>query len=74
MRFHAFQSLLMTGVYFVAIVAVALVGGILVGATGSGILGSLVGLLYFACIGLFLILMIVGCVKAYGNSSFANCL
>lgn len=69
-RFHAFQSLLMTAVYVVAVVAVAIVGGGLAAATGSGILTSLVFLLYFACIGIFLVLMIVGCVKAYGNGSF----
>ncbi len=69
-RFHAFQSLLMTAVYVVAIVGVAIVGGGLAAATNSGILASLVGLLYFGCIGIFLILMIVGCIKAYGNNSF----
>ncbi len=69
-RFHAVQSLLLTVVYVVAIFAVAMVGGILVAATNSGILGSLVGLLYFAVIFGFLILMIIGCVKAYQGGNY----
>ena len=69
-RFHAFQSLLLTAVYFVAILAVAIVGGILVGVTGSNLLGSLVGLLYFAVIIVFIGLMIFGCIKAYQGQGF----
>lgn len=69
-RFHAFQSLLLTAAYVVAIMAVAIVGGVLVAATNSGILGSLVGLLYFAVIIVFLGLMIFGCIKAYQGGSF----
>ena len=69
-RFHAFQSLLLTAAYVVGIVAVAVVGGVLVGATGSGILGSLVGLIYFAVLFGFIVLMIIGCVKAFQNSNY----
>ena len=69
-RFHAFQSLLLTAVYIVAIFAVAVVGGGLVAATNSGILGLLVSLLYFVVIVGFLGLMIFGCIKAYQNGSF----
>lgn len=69
-RFHAFQSLLLTAAYVIGIVAVAVVGGVLVGATGSGILGSLVFLLYMALIVVFLGLMIFGCIKAYQNGNF----
>jgi len=69
-RFHAFQSLLLTAAYVVAIVVVAVVGGILVSVTNSGILGSLVGLLYFAVIIAFLGLMIFGCIKAYQGNMF----
>lgn len=68
MKFHALQSLLLTAAYIVAIVAVAVVGGILVGVTNSGILGSLVGLLYFAVIIAFLGVMIFACIKAYQGS------
>lgn len=69
-RFHALQSLLLTAVYVIAIIAVMIVGGTLVAVTGSGILGSLVGLVYGAVIIIFLALMIIGCVKAYQNSSY----
>jgi uncharacterized membrane protein len=70
MRFHALQSLLLTGVYIVAIVAVAIVGGVIVGVTGSSILGGLVSLLYFAVIIVFLAAMIYGCVKGYQGQTF----
>ena len=69
-RFHAVQSLLLTAVYVVGIFAVAVVGGVLVGATGSGVLGSLVGLLYAVVVIGFLVLMIIGCVKAFQNSGY----
>ncbi|MGI8787516.1 MAG: DUF4870 domain-containing protein [Pyrinomonadaceae bacterium] len=69
-RFHAFQSLLLTAAYVVGIIAVAIVGGGLTMATGSSILGSLVFLLYMAVIVVFLGLMIFGCIKAYQGGSF----
>jgi len=69
-RFHAFQSLLLTGAYIVVLFAVIIVGGVLTAATGSGALGALVSLLYFAVIVAFLIVMVIGMVKAYGNANF----
>ncbi len=69
-RFHAFQSLLLTVAYIVGIFAVMLVGGMMVAVTESAILGSLVALIYGAMIIGFLILMILGCVKAYQNSNY----
>jgi uncharacterized membrane protein len=69
-RFHAFQSLLLTAIYIVGIIAVALVGGVLIGVTGSSVLGLLVSLLYGAVILGFLGLMILGCVKAFQGSSY----
>ena len=69
-RFHAFQSLLLTAIYVVLIFGVMIVGGVLVAATNSGILGSLVGLFYGAIILGFLALMIIGCVKAFQNSRY----
>ena len=69
-RFHAFQSLLLTAVYIVLILGVAIVGTGLVAATGSGILGLLVTLIYAVVIIGFLIAMILGCVKAFQNSSY----
>ena len=70
MRFHAFQSLLLTGVYIVAIVALMIVGGIVVGITGSSILGSLVSLVYFGVIIAFLAAMVYGMVKGYQGEAF----
>jgi uncharacterized membrane protein len=69
-RFHAFQSLLLTAIYFVTIVGVAIVGGVLVAVTNSGILGLLVTLLYVAVFGGFLIAMIIGCVKGFQGGSY----
>lgn len=69
-RFHAFQSLLLLGAYIVGIFGVMLIGGILVGATGSGILGTLVGLIYAAVIIGFLILTVLGCIKGYQGQMF----
>ena len=69
-RFHAFQSLLLTAGYVVAIVAVAIVGSIIVGVTGSGALGLLVSLLYLVVIVGWIGLMIFGCIKAFSGGSF----
>ena len=69
-RFHAFQSLLLLAVAFVAYVGIIIVGGVVIAVTGSGILGSLVFLLY-AAVGLgFLIAAIMGCIKAFGNQPY----
>lgn len=69
-RFHAFQSLLLTAAYVVVIMAVAIVGSGLVAATGSSILGLLLMLVYIVVVGGFLVLMIVGCVKGYSGGSY----
>jgi uncharacterized membrane protein len=69
-RFHAFQSLLLTAIYVVSIIGVAIVGGVLVAATNSGILGLLVTLFYFAVIGGFLIAMIIGCIKGFQGGNY----
>ncbi|MBX7172606.1 MAG: hypothetical protein K1X72_16680 [Pyrinomonadaceae bacterium] len=69
-RFHAFQSLLLTVIYVVLLIGVLAIGGVLVGVTGSSALGGLVSLLYFAVILGFLILMIVGCVKGFTGGSY----
>jgi uncharacterized membrane protein len=70
MRFHAMQSLLLTGAYIVAIIALMVVGGIVVGITGSGLLGSLVTLVYFGVIIAFLAAMVFGMVKGYQGQTF----
>lgn len=69
-RFHAFQSLLLTGAYIVAIIAIMIVGGVIIGATNSGMLASLVSLVYGLVVLLFLGLMIFGCIKAYQGGSY----
>ena len=69
-RFHAFQSLLLTAVAFVAYLAVLIVGGGLTVATGSSILGILTLLLYIAVFLGFIGLMIFGCIKAFQNSNY----
>lgn len=69
-RFHAFQSLLLTAIYVVAMVAIVVVGGVLIGVTGSGALGGLVSLLYGVVILAFLILMVVGCIKGFTNAPY----
>ena len=69
-RFHAFQSLILTAIYFVIMIAIFVVGGGLVAATGSGILGSLVGLIYGAVFLGFMVLMILGCIKAFQNGNY----
>jgi uncharacterized membrane protein len=69
-RFHAFQSLLLTAAYIVCLLAVVFVGGVLVAATGSNMLGVLVSLLYFVVIIGFLALMVFGMVKGYQGGDF----
>ncbi len=69
-RFHAFQSLLLTAAYIVALIAVVAVGGVLVAATGSNMLGILVSLLYFVVIVGFLGLMVFGMIKGYQGGDY----
>ncbi|MEZ5307955.1 MAG: DUF4870 domain-containing protein [Pyrinomonadaceae bacterium] len=64
MRFHAFQSLLLTGGYIVLLVGINIVSVILTAAV-SEILGALMGLVSLALILGFLVLMIIGCIKAF---------
>ena len=67
-RFHAFQSLLLTAAYIVGVFAVSIAAGVF--SQVSGILGGLVSLLSFVIILAFLGLMVYGCVKAYQGKSF----
>ena len=69
-RFHAFQSLLLTGVYIVLIVGVQIVSAVLVAATGSSILALLVSLLFLVVVVGFLGAMIFGMVKGYQGQQF----
>lgn len=70
MRFHAFQSLLISVLATVVFIAIAVVGGILIGVSGSGIIGGLVTLLYIAALIGFLGAMIMGMVKGFGGEKF----
>src|SRR5690606_11520432 len=65
MRFHAFQSLLITAIYIVAIIAVSIIGSMIGIITGSSILASLFILLSLVVIVIFLAAMIYGCIKGY---------
>ena len=69
-RFHAFQSLLLTAICFVAIVAVVILGVIVGFLTSSFAIGALF-FVFYGIIGLaFLGLMIFGCIKAFQNSNY----
>ena len=73
-RFHAMQALFLLGGYIVSIIAVAILATVLtlVGATMSETLGAILGLvgglLYFAVIIAFLVLSVVGIIKAWGGN------
>lgn len=70
MRFHAMQSLILTAIYVVIVIAISFVGGVIAGVTGSGLLGSLFSLISFVVIIAFLAAMIYGCIKAYQGQRF----
>lgn len=70
MRFHAFQSLLLTGAYIVVIVGVQILSAVISIATGSSILALLFGLLFLVVIVAFLGAMIMGMVKGYQGQQF----
>jgi uncharacterized membrane protein len=67
-RFHAFQSLLLTVGYIVVVIAISIISAIL--AQISGTLGGLFSLLIWLVMLAFLGLMIFGCIKAYQGQSF----
>jgi uncharacterized membrane protein len=69
-RFHAFQSLLLLGLCFVGIAAIAIVGAVVVGVTESGILATLFFLLYVVVGLAFLLAAILGCIKAFQGAPF----
>lgn len=63
-RFHAFQSLLLTVLYIVLVVAISLVGGI-ISAVVDATIGSLFSLLSLIVIVGFLGAMIFGMIKGF---------
>lgn len=69
-RFHAFQSLLISAVYIVLIIVIQVLGAVVGGATGSGALAGLIGLLALVIIVAFLGAMIFGMIKGYQGQQF----
>jgi uncharacterized membrane protein len=69
-RFHAMQSIVLLVAYIVAIMAVAIVGGTIVAVTQSGILGSLVFLVYGLVILAFLGAMIYSAIQGFQGQIF----
>jgi uncharacterized membrane protein len=63
-RFHAFQSLLLTGLYIVLVIAISIIGGV-ISAVVSGTIGSLFSLLSLLVIVGFLGAMIFGMIKGF---------
>lgn len=70
MRFHAFQSLLLTGAYIVVVIALQIFAALVGVATGSGMLASLVSLVVLLAVVAFLGAMIYGMVKGYQGQTF----
>ena len=68
-RFHAFQSLLLTVGYIVVVIAITVVGT-LIAATVSPTIGSLFSLLSLLVALGFLVAMVIGCVKGYTGGSY----
>lgn len=70
MRFHAFQSLIISAIYIVVIIAVQIVGTGLALATNSGAIGALFSLVTLVVVVAFLGAMIFGCIKGYQGQKF----
>lgn len=70
MRFHAFQSLILSVIYIVIMVVIQVIGTGIALATNSGLLGSLFGLLSLVFVVGFLAAMILGCIKGYQGQKF----
>lgn len=70
MRFHAFQSLLLTGIYIILVIGLQIVSAVLIGVTNSGALAGLVGLVILIAVVAFLGAMIFGMIKGYQGEQF----
>lgn len=68
-RFHAFQSLLLSAIYIVLVIAINILGGI-IGAVISGTLGSLFSLLTLVVVVGFIAAMVYGCIKGFQGQMF----
>lgn len=69
-RFHAFQSLLLTAAYIVILMVFSFIVGIIAGATGSSVIISIASLLPMIFVFAFIALMIYGCVKGFQGQMF----
>ncbi len=70
MRFHAFQSLLLTAAYIVVVIGLQIFTAVVAGVTGSTMLAMLLYLLVIATVIAFLGAMIYGMVKGYQGQQF----
>ncbi len=70
MRFHAFQSLLLSAIYIVVVIALYIFIAVVAVATGSGALASLMSLLVVAVAIAFLAAMVFGMIKGYKGQQF----
>ena len=70
MRFHAFQSLLLSAVYIILIIGLQIVSAVLVGVTNSGALAGLLGLVMLVLVVAFLGAMVYGMIKGYQGEQF----
>ena len=70
MRFHALQSLLLTAIYFVLVIALYAFIAVVAVVTRSGALASLMSLLVIVVVVAFLAAMIYGMVKGYQGQKF----
>ncbi|MEW6362514.1 MAG: hypothetical protein AB1477_10430 [Acidobacteriota bacterium] len=68
-RFHAFQSLLLSAIFIVLVIAIIILGGI-IGALISGTLGSLFSLLTLVVVVGFIAAMVYGCIKGFQGQMF----
>lgn len=68
-RFHAFQSLLLSAIYLVVMIALTIIAT-LISALISGTLGSLFSLLTFVVVIGFIAAMVFGCIKGYQGQMF----
>lgn len=68
-RFHAFQSLLLTVLYVVLAVVLSIVSGVIAAAV-SPTIGSLFSLVTMVVALGFLVLMIIGCIKGFTGGSY----
>lgn len=69
-RFHAFQSLIITVIYIAIMIVLQVIGTGIAIATDSALLGSLFGLLSLVVVVGFLAIMIFGCIKGYQGQQF----